>query len=338
MASVLTRKSPYQFLTLHQTGVRRRAIVRADMLGRQLQGLPADREARLGRAALALEGLSLGDAFGESFFGQGETRIVGRELQAGQWSWTDDTAMALSEFEMLAEAGTVVQDQLASLFAARYHAEPARGYGPGTHRLLGELLAGEPWRRAAQSIFPGGSYGNGAAMRAAVVGAYFSDDLAEAATQARLSAQITHAHPDGIAGGIAIAIAAAVACRPDAPHGHEFIDVIVALLDDGLVRDGCRRAASLAPDASIAQAVELLGNGSRITAQDTVPLALWCAAHHLHDYEQALWVTVSALGDRDTTCAIVGGIVAGHVGTDGLPREWLSRCERLPELRQPRLR
>jgi len=74
----------------------------------------------------------------------------------------------------------------------------------------------------------------------------------------------------------------------------------------------------------------VLGNGAQISAQDTVPLVLWCASKHLTEYEPALWLTVSALGDRDTTCAMVGGIVAGRVGHAALPREWLMRREPLP--------
>jgi ADP-ribosylglycohydrolase len=45
------------------------------------------------------------------------------------------------------------------------------------------------------------------------------------------------------------------------------------------------------------------------------------------DYEAALWRTVSGLGDRDTTCAIVGGIVALSAG--GVPPAWLAARERL---------
>jgi ADP-ribosylglycohydrolase len=74
-----------------------------------------------------------------------------------------------------------------------------------------------------------------------------------------------------------------------------------------------------------------LGNGTRVSAQDTVPFALWCAARHLGDYEEALWQTVSGLGDRDTTCAIVGGIVAVSTGVEGIPGLWLRRREMLPE-------
>lgn len=40
-----------------------------------------------------------------------------------------------------------------------------------------------------------------------------------------------------------------------------------------------------------------------------------------HDYEAALWLTVSGLGDRDTTCAIVGGIVITCTGSEGIPAD-----------------
>ena len=72
-----------------------------------------------------------------------------------------------------------------------------------------------------------------------------------------------------------------------------------------------------------------LGNGSRVTAPDTVPFALWCAARHLDQFEEALWATVSGLGDRDTTCAIVGGVVALAVGPSGLPPAWVAAREPL---------
>jgi len=73
-----------------------------------------------------------------------------------------------------------------------------------------------------------------------------------------------------------------------------------------------------------------LGNGSMVTAQDTVPFALWSAACHLNDYEEALWATVSGLGDRDTTCAMVGGVVVMRTGVQGIPKEWLHCQEPIP--------
>ena len=71
-----------------------------------------------------------------------------------------------------------------------------------------------------------------------------------------------------------------------------------------------------------------VGNGSQVSAPDTAPFCVWAAARFARSFEEALWETVSALGDRDTTCAIVGGIVALAVGR--VPQEWLARREPLP--------
>ena len=293
------------------------------------------REEPLERALVSLEGLSLGDAFGESFFTSDAVhRIQRRELTAGPWRWTDDTAMAVSIIGTLAACGTVDQDDLAQRFARRYGEDPGRGYGAATHRSLTEIQAGGPWRTIVAGQFAGcGSYGNGAAMRASVVGAWFADDPDRAAREARLSAEVTHTHPDGIAGAIAIAVAAALACRGDrCPTGPNYIEAVLAHLPAGELNARVRGALLVPGELPIERVVAALGNGSRVSAHDTVPLVLWCAARHPASYEEALWLTVSALGDRDTTCAMVGGIIACRVGRAGLPQEWRARREALPAL------
>jgi ADP-ribosylglycohydrolase len=291
-------------------------------------------ELRSTRARLSLEGLALGDAFGETFFvEEPEARVRAQQLRDGPWRWTDDTAMAVSVVETLLTYGTVNQQDLAQRFAARYAHEPARGYGPGTQQLLSELRAGASWQAASYGQFSSqGSYGNGAAMRASVLGAWFAENLNDVAEQARLSAQVTHSHREGTAGAIAVAIAAAFACVEDGLTGQDFITAVADCTPDSEVRTGLLHAAAMNTDTPIEQVVDALGNGSRVTAHDTVPLALWCAAHHLTDYQRALWLTVSALGDRDTTCAIAGGIVSCRVGYHGMPPAWLSRREDLPVL------
>ena len=50
---------------------------------------------------------------------------------------------------------------------------------------------------------------------------------------------------------------------------------------------------------------------------------------HLDSYKEMLWLTVSGLGDRDTTCALAGGIVARAVGETGIPPSWLQAREPL---------
>ena len=74
-------------------------------------------------------------------------------------------------------------------------------------------------------------------------------------------------------------------------------------------------------------AASMLGNGERVLSCDTVPFALWCAARHLDNFEEAMWTTVAGLGDRDTTCAIAGGIVALSAGAASIPVTWLAARE-----------
>jgi ADP-ribosylglycohydrolase len=87
----------------------------------------------------------------------------------------------------------------------------------------------------------------------------------------------------------------------------------------------------LPEDAGVDEVVARVGNGSRISAQDTVPFVLWCAAHHLRDYEAAIWTTLSGEGDIDTNTAMVGGIVAPAVGLERIPAAWREAREPLPD-------
>jgi ADP-ribosylglycohydrolase len=176
-------------------------------------------DARIARARLALDGLSIGDAFGETNIariGPVIDRVGQRAISSRRpWRWTDDTAMALSIVETLDAHGAIDRDDLARRFASRYDGDPARGYGAGAHRVLAAIFEGTPWQLAARALFGGaGSLGNGGGMRAAPIGAYFCDDLERAAREAALSAEPTHAHAEGQAGARGIAVAAAAACSP----------------------------------------------------------------------------------------------------------------------------
>ncbi len=123
--------------------------------------------------------------------------------------------MALSILENLIEHGAIDQDRLARSFADRY--DYARGYGPAMHRVLREISDGRDWRLVAAAEFGGqGSYGNGAAMRVGPIGAWFAEDLDAVIDHARRSAEVTHAHPEGVAGAIATALAVALAVRASA--------------------------------------------------------------------------------------------------------------------------
>ncbi len=294
---------------------------------------PEDHRARMQRVGLALDGLSVGDALGERFFDPAcvELLLPRRETPPPPWPYTDDTEMALGIAEVLDRCSGIDPDELARVFSDRYRRNPYRGYGGMAHRILREIGRGVPWRDAASRAFGGeGSMGNGAAMRVAPVGAYFADDLDAVVEHAAASAIVTHAHPDGRAGAIAVAVAAAAAAR--SRERRETIEVLEPALErtpPGPTREGLKRASALPADAPVARAVEILGNGSRVIASDTVPFTLWSASKHLHSYPDAIWVTLSGLGDRDTTCAIVGGIVALAAGRESVPAAWISSREPL---------
>ncbi len=291
----------------------------------------------LERARESLDGLSVGDAFGECFIHMPPSAVIStvqqRAVPPAPWPYTDDTEMALTLYASLRLRAGIEVDWIAQSFAENQDLD--RGYGRGMWLLLSAIRHGYPWRHAAPSLFEGnGSYGNGAAMRVAPVGAYFADDLDLVIEQAHYSAEVTHCHPEGIAGALAIALAAAWACRDrqagEFARGPAFLERIWPLLPPSQVREGIRRAQDVAPDQMPILAAKALGNGSHITAQDTVPFVLWCAAGSPDDYPAALWRTVSGFGDIDTNCAMVGGIVACATGCAGIPSAWLAAREPLP--------
>lgn len=293
-------------------------------------------EDRMQRARLSLEGLSIGDAFGQTFFrpiADLDTRVAARRVPPSPWKYTDDTEMAIAIVEVLQQDGSLNQDRLAAAFARRYERDPHRGYGAGAHETLERIGNGMPWREAAQRAFEGaGSLGNGGAMRVAPLGAWFADDPASVVREARASAEITHLHPEGQAGAIAVAVAAAWASHREAADvGAQLLEVALRSTPAGQTRDGIARAVHIPLSDAPRKAAAFLGNGKRVTAPDTVPFALWCAARHIDNYVEALWSAVSVGGDLDTNAAIVGGIVAlSAPGT--IPGEWVAAREALPGL------
>lgn len=300
-------------------------------------------EQRLNLAKISLEGLSVGDCFGETFFvgfagfqdkaASIEELVEKRELAITDWFWTDDSQMAFSVFKNLKIFGEIEQSALAQSFADRY--DVGRGYGSGMHELMRRFRAGEVWHEAAASLFEGqGSWGNGSAMRVAPIGAYFADDLQRVCAEAEKSAVVTHTHEEAIVGAQAVALAAALAHQFKSknlrPSRSEFIEEILPFLAPSTMTSKVKRAKDLNREISTQHAADILGNGIQISCPDTVPFCLFCAGEFLENYEEAMWQTVSALGDRDTTCAIVGGIVVMFAGEESIPKTWKQKREAIP--------
>jgi ADP-ribosylglycohydrolase len=287
---------------------------------------------------VSLLGLAVGDAYGASAdpasadpagpAGPAPAGPAGRApAAAGPWRWTDDTEMACSVVRVLAEHGRIDPEVLGASFVEHY--DESRDYGPGVDGMIREVGR----RRTtlpvlAREVFGGaGSWGNGAAMRVAPLGAWFAGDPATAAREAAVSAEVTHTHPEGIAGAVATAVAAALAAS-GAPAA-ELLDSVLAHTPPGKVHDGIQTATTL-PASDPTSAAATLGTGRRLSAPDTVPLALWLAANHLDDYAGAIQTAAPIAEDTDTVCAMVGGIIAGRVGRKGIPTKWRESCEPLP--------
>jgi len=183
-----------------------------------------------------------------------------------------------------------------------------------------------------------GSCGNGSAMRVAPLGAFLGGmvDLQpdRMIAEAALQAQVTHCHPEGIAGSIAITTAALVVASTHQSAepfmaSKGLLQKIIQYVPESEVRNGIKKAMDLPVETPIGKAIEVLGNGTHVTCQDTVPLCCWLISKHLQKYspeetyEKAIIETSMAFGDVDTNCAIVGGVV-GIVSPP--PDKWKKFC------------
>ncbi|HYQ04030.1 MAG TPA: ADP-ribosylglycohydrolase family protein [Polyangiaceae bacterium] len=282
----------------------------------------------------ALLGLALGDAFGAPFEGgvleRALWRIMGKTAD-GHFRWTDDTQMALDLAESLTDRGSVDQDDIARRFARGYRW--SRGYGPGAAKILKLIRSGVDWRLANTRVYREGSFGNGGAMRAPVVGLFCASDLASVGGQARATAIITHAHPLGQEGAALVALATALLL-----HGHSPSGVVEALLDSA-EHDAIRarlvtakswlEGATPSPRDVRAQ----LGNG--IAASESCITAIYIALRFLErPFSDLLAFAAACRGDVDTIGAIAGAIWGARNGDSMLPADKLERLEDAARVRQ----
>lgn len=281
-----------------------------------------------------LLGLAVGDALGGKFEGQSADAIRARfstvaELiaypQEEIW-YTDDTQMAIGVTEALLERGEIAEEILCRTFVANY--VPSRGYGRGARAVLEAMEEGRDYRQVAEQHFPGGSFGNGAAMRVAPIGLLFRNDRRQVWEQARLSALPTHLHPLGIEGAQLLALAVALTSDMERFDRAGFFAQLLAACESEEYRAKLEAAAKAQTPNDLAE----LGN--RIEALHSVPTAIASFAVTPESFEATVGNVILLGGDTDTLAAMAGALSGSYVGAGRLPNRLVNLLENSPKGRK----
>ncbi len=248
-------------------------------------------------------GAILGDIVGSPYeFDCNNYKAKDFPLFSRHSDFTDDTVMTLAVAKALlstrGQDNAAIKAALVGELRRLGRAYPGRDYGA---RFGGWLYEDD--------LRPYHSYGNGSAMRVSSA-AWLAKDMAESLHLARLTAKVTHDHPEGIKGAQATAAAIFLARTG---HGKEEIKAYVER------EFGYDLSCSCDEIRPTYHHVE--------SCQKTVPQAI-IAFLESTDFEDALRTAVSLGGDSDTLAAITGSIAEAFYG---VPEELRQVCrKRLP--------
>ena len=217
-----------------------------------------------------------------------------------QTGFTDDTVMLLANskwlLDSLSNPNKYSMDKLEEFMVELGEKYPHAGYGGMFRRWLFhyESLVTQDGKHATKRM-PYNSYGNGSAMRVSPVG-WFFETLEETLQVAKISAEITHNHIEGIKG--AQATAAAIFLARQGKSKAEIKSYIEQTFDYDLNRT----CDEIRPHYYFNE-----------TCQKTVPEAI-IAFLDSSDFENAIRLAVSLGGDSDTLACITGGIAEAFYG------------------------
>lgn len=226
-------------------------------------------------------GAIVGDIAGATYEGIGVKALDFPLFSPGS-RFSDDTVMTVAVAAAIL-AGGEAGDYVAALkeYGRLY---PEAGYGARFRRWL-----------FSASEEPYNSWGNGSAMRVSPV-AWAYSTLAEVEEKAKISAAVTHNHPEGIKGAQAVAAAIFMARK-----GERRKDIKAYLTD--------RYGYNLDPAPAEIRSSSI----TDLSCQKTVPAA-FSAFYESKGFDDALRKAISLGGDSDTIAAISGGIAQGAFG------------------------
>ena len=280
-------------------------------------------------------GLALGDALGAPYEGGIVERALWRLIgttRKGEKRWTDDTQMSLDLARSLIANRRLDPDEVAARFADSYRW--SRGYGPGAARLLKRIRRGMPWVEANRSVFRDGSWGNGGAMRAPVIGLFYASKTDELVEAARASARITHAHPAGIEG--AVLIATAVSRSLYASDAQDMFEFAATHCTEpsfterlAIAREWMSKGSAPGPK----EVADRLGHG--IAATESCVTGLYIGLRFIPKPFLELHKFVAECGgDADTIGAMSGAIWGAANGAAALPEESLQKLEQRGQIEE----
>ena len=221
------------------------------------------------------------------------------------WSrFTDDTVMTLAVAEWLMTDPEHKEATLIACMQRLGRRYPHAGYGGMFRR----------WLRS-DNPQPYNSFGNGSAMRVSPVGLY-AQSLDEALHLARITASVSHNHPEGIRGAQAIAACVYLRKSRSGSVYGEIWDFVTKEIGYNLDF----RLEELREDYSF-----------DVTCQGSVPVAIKAYLDRCDcPAERALRLAISMGGDSDTIGAMTAGIVgAGGDADGGFGRELVDKCRAL---------
>lgn len=164
-----------------------------------------------------------------------------------------------------------------------------------------------------------GSAGNGAAMRAAVIGVCFPMDKTRRISVGRAIAEVTHRDGRAVEGALFVAELAALLSRADkAADLYVFLGEAAEVVKDARLKDAISDAVTFAKKGcALVDIVEKLGNTGYVV--HTIGSATFCLLRYRDDPMTALTQVVSAGGDADTAAAVLGAWFGAWQGVSWVP-------------------
>jgi poly(ADP-ribose) glycohydrolase ARH3 len=212
-------------------------------------------------------------------------------------------------------------------FLANFH--PQRNYGARIYGIMEQLRQGVSWEQVGTD-----SWGNGGAMRIAPIGFFFYDDVSLLKKNALLCTQITHRHPQALAGALAQALTVGMATEKgitgevfDRPA---FLDELIAEVAgvDGAMAAEIGRIKELAIGDDLEAKIKRISRTfpRDVSALGAVPAAIASFLVN-EDFPSTVVTAVNGGGDTDTIGAMAGALAGAYYGYSSIPAAWLDPLE-----------